>query len=251
MITTLGIAVLNRGDLLFRAIKSVDHPIQNLVIVNNSNGQDPGVAEVCRQVELRDFPNAGLFEEIRVHTQKNLGCGPSWNHVFRNHPGPWLISGNDIAFLPGSLALMDGTAEKNPDAAIVFGDGYNVFLMMPLGIEKVGYFDENFYPAYYEDCDHWRRGVLAGVKLVGVDGFKRLHGESTDPGDSSKGSNTVRSNQEYLRKNGITMQNNWEYYVRKWGGAPAKETYPTPYNKSVPMTFWELDPSHRQKNDLW
>jgi hypothetical protein len=248
MITTLGIPVLNRGDFLLRCVKSIDHPVENLVIINNSEGKNPGVNGACSQIQAKDIENGSLFDQVHIEIRKNLGCGPSWNHIFRNYPGPWLITGSDIAFLPGSLALLDETFEKNPDAGMVMGDGYNVFLMTQMALDNVGFLDENFYPAYYEDCDHWRRAVLSGIKLVGVTGFKHIHGEIGDP---HGGSGTVRSDPELSRKNGITTRNNYEYYVKKWGGAPASETFKTPYNKEVPMTFWELDPVHRKKNELW
>jgi GT2 family glycosyltransferase len=248
MITTLGIAVLNRGDLLLRCVASVDHPVKNLFIINNGAGRNSEVNDACIKIERREIRNASSFENIRIETRKNMGCGPSWNHVFRTNPGPWLIAGSDIMFLPGSLALLDGTFERNRDALMVMGDGYNVFLVTPKALETIGFFDENFYPAYYEDCDHWRRAVLSSVKLVGVDGFKHVHGEVGDP---KGGSSTIRSDQELYRKNGITSQNNYEYYVKKWGGAPSKETFKTPYNRNVPVSFWELDLGHRKKNDLF
>jgi len=248
MITTLGIPVLNRGYFLLRCVTSVDHPVENLVIINNSEGKNAQVTAACSQIERREIANASLFDNIKIETKKNLGCGPSWNYIFKNNPGPWLISGSDIMFLPGSLALLDDVIERNPDAGMVMADGYNVFLMTPKALELVGYLDENFYPAYYEDCDHWRRTVLSGIKAVGVPGFKHIHGEIGDP---HGGSSTVRSDPELNRKNGITTQNNHDYYVRKWGGEPSKEKFPTPYNKPVGMTFWELDQVHRQKNDIW
>jgi len=228
MITTLGIPVLNRADFLLRCVTSVDHPIENLVIINNSGGKDTQVGAACAQIEARELPNAALFDTIKIETKKNLGCGPSWNYIFKNSPGPWLIAGSDIMFMPGSLALLDDVFEKNPGVGMVFGDGYNVFLMTQKALDGIGYLDENFYPAYYEDCDHWRRAVLSGIPLVGVPGFKHVHGEVGDP---HGGSSTVRSDPDLNRKNSITTRNNHEYYIRKWGGSPSAETYKTPFNK--------------------
>ena len=101
MITTLGIPVLNRGDFLLRCVTSVDHPVENLVIINNSEGKNAQVTAACSQIERREIANASLFDNIKIETKKNLGCGPSWNYIFKNNPGPWLISGSDIMFLPG------------------------------------------------------------------------------------------------------------------------------------------------------
>lgn len=248
MITTLGIPVLNRADFLLRCVTSVDHPIENLVIINNSGGKDSQVNAACSKIQNREIENASLFENIKIETHKNLGCGPSWNYIFKTNPGPWLITGSDIMFIPGSLALLDDVFEKNTGVGMVFGDGYNVFLMTQKALDGIGYLDENFYPAYYEDCDHWRRAVLSGIPLVGVPGFKHVHGEVGDP---HGGSSTVRSDPELNRKNGITTKNNREYYIRKWGGLPSAERFKTPFNKDVPVSFWEIDQVHRQKNDLW
>lgn len=251
MIVTLGIPVLNRGDFLLRCVESIDHPVENLVIINNAEGRNPEVNAACAKIESRETENNSLFENIKIETHKNLGCGPSWNHIFKNYPGPWLMVGNDIAFLPGSLSLMDEAYETNPEADMVLGDGYNVFLMTQAALEMVGSMDENFYPAYFEDLDHSRRAKLCGATLVEVNKFKRIHGDARHPEDSSRGSNTVRSDAELNRRNSVTTRNNEMYYARKWGGRPGAERFQTPFNKEVPVSFWELDPEHRKKNDLW
>lgn len=244
MIGTLGIPVLNRADLLLRCILSIDHPIETLFIINNGN--DEGILGITSVIEKRNFINEALFQNIRIEKHRNLGCGPSWNHVMKNSEGPWLFAGSDVKMLPGMLASLDETLEKNPDAGIICGNGYNAFLMTKTGVEKVGYFDENFYPAYFEDVDHFRRVGLSGVKAVGVEGFQIVHGEAP-----YWGSSTVKSNSEYDRKNAITFQNNQNYYVKKWGGLPTQEKFQRPFNKDVGLQWWELDPEMRAKNDIW
>ncbi len=244
MIGTLGIPVLNRGDLLMRCVLSVDHPVEHLLIINNGN--DEGVIRTAQQIMERQIENEACFENIRVEKHRNLGCGPSWNYIMKNSPGPWLLVGSDVKLLPGSLGLLDATLEKNPDAGIICGNGYNAFLMTESGLKTAGYLDENFYPAYFEDCDHFRRVALSGTKAVGVPGFQIIHGEAPNWGSS-----TVKSDANYNKKNGITYQSNQGYYVKKWGGLPGKETFKTPFNKDVPMTWWELDPEMRKKNDVW
>lgn len=244
MIGTLGIPVLNRGDLLMRCIKSIDHPINTLFIVNNGN--DQGVADVASLAEQRKFENQGLFENIRVEKHKNLGCGPSWNHIALNAPAPWFFSGNDMKFLPGSVALLDKTLDQNPDAAEIMAYHYSAFLLTEKGFKIIGRFDENFYPAYFEDCDHYRRMILAGFKDIRVPGFECVHGEAP-----YWGSSTIKSDPELNRKNGITFSNLQAYYIRKWGGEPGKETYTKPFNKDLPLDYWERDIELRKANSLW
>lgn len=251
MIPTLGIPVLNCSDLFYRCVRSIDYPIDTLFIVDNSNGKDIGIKSICDQLEQRKLPNSSFFENVIIERGKNKGVGPSWNHVMKNSGGPWLFIGSDIAVLPGSLKSFYDTYTENQSADMIFGDGYNSFLMMHGGFEKIGYFDENFYPAYYEDMDHWYRGTLVGVVRVGVPSFKRLHGYTDDPADNSKKSNTIKFDPEIHRKNKMTSLNNHHYYIKKWGGRPHEEKFKTPFNKDLPVNFWELDKEHRKKNSLW
>lgn len=243
-IRTLGIPVLNRADLLLRCVQSVDIPIQTLFIINN--GKDPSVAQATERIQNRDIPNAAMFSEIRIEKFANLGCARSWNHAIRTTPGAWLISGNDIQFTPGDLRKIAKTIAANQDASIVCAMGYAVFAFTEIGVRKVGLFDENFYPAYYEDNDHFRRVHLTGAKAVGVADFKAVHGEAP-----LWGSATINSDPELQRKNAITFGNLREYYVGKWGGEPGKETFQTPFNRNVPLDFWEFDQVLRQRNSLF
>lgn len=244
MIRTLGIAVLNRGDLLLRCVESVDHAVETLFIINN--GTDVGVSEVLSRIERRVISNPVAFQNIRIERRKNIGCGPAWNHVIMSSPGWWLLAGSDVQFKPGSLGkLWDRTQEKQ-DASIVCADGYNVFTISPLGREKVGLFDENFYPAYFEDTDHFRRVALSGALAVNVPGFQLVHGEAP-----YWGSSTIKSDPSIDGKNAVVMENLGAYYARKWGGPPGHETFMKPFNRNVPLDFWELDPGLRKKNSLW
>jgi GT2 family glycosyltransferase len=233
MIKTLGIPVLNRGDLLRRCLESVDHPFERLLVINN--GKDPSVLEVLRKLERRELGIEGYFEKISVETPaRNLGCGPSWNRIITSFPGSWLITGNDVQFKPGSLARIAQVEETTPDADIVCADGYSVFVMTPGGRRKVGLFDENFYPAYHEDCDHWRRVVLSGAKAVNVPGFEFIHGEAPNWGSCTI--NADPGLKEFMGKRLAELR---AYYERKWGGTPGAEKFSTPFNRPVPLHYWE------------
>lgn len=243
-IRTLGIPVLNRGDLLLRCLLSVDRPVENLFIVNN--GHDKTVVETIQRAQRRDLPNAAMFGEVVVESHKNLGCGPSWNHIIRSTPGAWLICGNDIQFSPGDLGKVAAVLEANQDASIICGMGYSCYCFTETGMKKVGLFDENFFPAYYEDNDHFRRVALSGAKAVGVPEFKAVHGEAP-----YWGSSTIKASPDLERKNVTTFGNNRDYYVRKWGGEPGKERFKKPFNRDVPLDFWEFDHQHRVRNSLF
>lgn len=244
VVRTLGIPVLNRGDLLMRCVLSVDSEIETLFIINN--GEDRGVAEAILRIERRDIPNAAMFKNVRIEKYRNLGCAKSWNHMVRTSPGAWIISGNDIQFSPGDVGRIKETLAENQDTSIVCAMGYAVYCFTPLGVRAVGMFDENFYPAYFEDNDHFRRVALSKAKAVSVPGFKAIHGEAPN-----WGSCTVNSDPALQKKNGTTFTNLRDYYARKWGGEPGKEKYGTPYDKKVALDFWEIDPVLKQKNSIF
>jgi hypothetical protein len=241
MIRTLGIPVLNRGDLLKRCLESVDHPIETLFIINNSNGNDPSIAEVVRQMESRELDASGYFERIVVEKYPNLGCGASWNHIIRTMPGSWLITGSDVQFKPGSVVKVVQTEEANPDASLICGDGYSVFAMTKVGKEGLGFFDENYWPAYFEDVDHWRRVVLSGAKAVHADGFEFVHGEPPD-----WGSCTVNSDPSLKAKMSKRFGELGAYYQKKWGGPPGKEAFKSPFNRNGDLRDWKVDPDLRK-----
>jgi len=158
-------------------------------------------------------------------------------------PGPWLISGNDIKFMPGSMKKINTVLSDNPDASIICADGYAIFCMTTVGVQKVGLFDENFYPAYYEDMDHFRRVKLSGAKAVGVPDFKFVHGEAP-----YWGSSTLKSDPALEKKFAGFTGNLREYYIRKWGGEPHKEKFTTPYNKQVSLKYVDIDQDLLKKN---
>jgi len=241
MIRTLGIPILNRGDLLLRCIESIDFPIHTLFVINNGTSQD--VEGAIQQIQERAIPSGDLFNEIRIEKHQNLGCARSWNRIIQTCPGPWLISGNDIQFMPGSVKKISDVQDANLDASIICADGYAIFCMTEVGVQKVGFFDENFFPAYYEDLDHFRRVKLSGAKAVGVPDFKFVHGEAP-----FWGSSTVKSDWQLEKKFARWTGNLREYYIRKWGGEPGQEKFSRPYGKDVRLDYYELDNSLREKN---
>lgn len=154
-----------------------------------------------------------------------------------------MITGNDAQFKPGAVAAIAEAEKKHPDAAMVCADGYSVFCMTELGKKRLGIFDENLWPAYFEDVDHWRRLVLSQAKAVNAPGFEYIHGEAPHWGSA-----TVKSDSALEKRVAACYQNGAKYYRSKWGGDPSKETFKTPFNRNVPLDFWELDSELREKN---
>lgn len=237
----LGIPVLNRGDLLERCLDSIDCPVDRIVVLNNGN--DPSVESYtkCLKGRLQNF------ELIRP--ARNLGVAGSWNYFLRNYEASYhLICGSDIKFAAGDLEKINDAVVTHPDHAIIFGNhGYSIFALTKRGVDLVGYFDENFYPAYLEDCDHFHRLRMLGGKSLEVPDTHAVHGEPPHWGSS-----TILSNAVYRERNGVTHGNNFTYYRAKWGGINGHELYAHPFNDPTKSPqFWELNQDLRRANDIW
>ena len=94
--------------------------------------------------------------------------------------------------------------------------------------ETVGLFDEQFAPAYYEDCDLRRRLLLAGFSEIATRAALFYH----------EGSATIRGadaeDYELLAHLGEAFVHNPVRYQAKWGGPPYHEVYTEPYNGNPP-----------------
>jgi GT2 family glycosyltransferase len=249
MIPILGVPILNRGDLLLRLIQSIDYPVENLIIIDNSNGKDQSVTHAVGNIITNLEPNRpNILNTTVVQPTENLGVAGSWNKIMTYPADYWLIVGNDIMFNRGELEKIDTFVQANKhDHAIMFGLGHNVFAVTPYGLDNVGTFDENFYPAYLEDCDHFYRVKLAGVKSANIPNVAPIHGEAP-----SWGSSTIYSNDRWRELNGITHGNNFKYYRAKWGGKNGEEKYKHPLDDpTINIKTWELDPGHRTRNNIW
>lgn len=99
---------------------------------------------------------------------------------------------------------------------------YSCFMVKNDYIEKIGTFDENFIPAWYEDNDSHRR-----IKLLGFKGICTTHASCVHFG----GTTTVNM---VSPDSSVSVH----YYIYKWGGLPdshpvpddAKEKFDYPYN---------------------
>lgn len=246
MIPVLGIPILNRGDLLLDLVNSIDHPVEKLAIIRNGN--TPDVIEALEKIESGINPNVkSLYTCIPF---RNLGVAPSWNFIIKSFPEASfiLIPGNDVKFSPGDLTKIYNCHSSNPDAFIA-AMGFACFGVTPHVIDKVGLFDENIYPAYYEDNDYSHRLKLAGVPELQVPDINPIHQE---------GSQTIRSDSFYNSANGQTFVKNMNYYSEKWGPQAAgthdyNVMYKNPFNDPTKdCAYWRYNPLRRKNlNEDW
>ena len=196
MIPVMVVPTLTRHDLLVQMLASIDYPVGFLLIVNNhpdANFEGTNAIPDCVQ-------------EYRVlNMPANLGCAGSWNLGIKVQPfAPWwFVASDDVVFAPGALEKFAG--ECSPDRLTIceawphwqfFGLGSGV-------VELVGLFDENLYPANFEDDDYQRRCEVSGVEIHRV-----------DVGHSHVKQGTVHA-PEWAASNARTYNANETYFLRK------------------------------------
>src|SRR5262249_31830119 len=232
----IGIPILNRLDLLAKCLDAIDYPAD--VVVVNNNSIDPDFArELSRMAEQRRF--------TVLHQKRNLGDAASWNLIIRfafDKGLDWVFVGSNDTFLhPGSLRTAVEIA-KEPDVAVWYLHGPNFFLINKQTVETVGWFDENFFPAYKEDQDYSYRCHLAAMRQVAVQGASADH----------VGSATIGSNPDYAAQNTHTHMNwNRSHYIMKWGGDTGQEKFAHPYNDPKNDLKWWPDPGNSINERDW
>ena len=234
----LGIPILNRLDLLEGCLDSVDYPAE-IVVVNN-NARDRSFR---RQVNLLARERGFQVRE----QERNLGVAGSWNLLIALAMG-WghdlvFLGSNDTRLEPGSLAAVV-EREKAPCEVTWHICGWNFFAISTAAIPKVGWFDENFYPAYKEDQDYsYRVEVLAGLRRVWLD---------PPYGAEHLGSQTILSDPAYYRGNAKSHGGwNLPYYSAKWGGEAGSERFRTPFDKPDKDLRWWPDPARTRARWDW
>lgn len=99
--------------------------------------------------------------------------------------------------------------------------GYFCFCANEKLVDTVGWFDDEFYPAYFEDTDMTYRIKLEGYEVYSV--MPAYHYSGTTHQNDSDRAALVRNSKPGLM----------EYYQKKWGGMPWKETYLKPFDPTA------------------
>lgn len=209
MIPAIIVPTLTRYDLLAKLHASIDVPWERFLVIDNGGSCPP------------------MWKTTVLNLPGNLGVGSSWNLGMKLTPDVpwWCIVNDDVVFAPGDLAAL--TAAMEAGEALVTLDGFSAFGISRATVQSVGYFDENFHPAYCEDADYEYRCKLAGVPIV------------TIPANLTHERSSTIALPEYGEQNARTYPENVRYYRRKWGG-PLRggEVFNTPFDEGGDPDEW-------------
>lgn len=163
MVPVIIIPILNRPDLLDRCLKSIDYPVENLIVVDNGGvySADMLASVVDRQMVKKSY--VWSFPS-------NLGVATSWNLCIKATPfsDGWLLFNSDAWFEAGQLEIFLADCARDKVTVAGVPDWCCAWVGRDV-VAKVGLFCEQFHPAYFEDWDYERRAVAAGVEVVHSD----------------------------------------------------------------------------------
>ena len=214
----IGIPTLNRADLLVPALLYYKNDFPNTEIFIVDNGKQ-NLNEICLLAGITKLSNAQVVEP-----DTNLGVAGSWNllceKIFQNYGHAIIL--NDDVYWGRKEWEVEMFIKGNTDKHLITTplDWCN-FILPKKTFEEVGGFDEEFFPAYFEDNCFAYRMKLQGKSLYKVPFMlPQVHRAS-----------------QTMEKGGVEMQyvkdgfrNKKKRYVEKWGGEPGNERFKKPFN---------------------
>lgn len=155
VIPVLGFLTYSKFDLADRLLASIDYPVGDLVIVDNSG----------RQAYKPVKP--ALVERMWViQVPYGLGYGGGLNLIVKSTPfaSYWVLVNDDSVFTPGALEKIAVEADSGTINFLDIQPKWSGFVLGEKVVEKVGLFDERYHPIYFEDNDYERRILNAGFE---------------------------------------------------------------------------------------
>ena len=201
-IPVLGMPVLDDEVYASQLVESLDFPVKEVfVIVNNPHREK----EVISAIEDAAKKNSNVGKATFCLPKCNLGVAASWNLIIKARClSPfWFICNADIRFASGDLiALVNEINETGLGSPCIFSlFAFGAFAINRQCVKHVGWFDEDFHPAYCEDVDYQIRMNYFGHL------FKIIPSNTMHHGSKSQGSPR--------RPDGLV---NMDYLKSKWSG---------------------------------
>jgi hypothetical protein len=111
---------------------------------------------------------------------------------------------------------------------------FSCFMLRNQTIERHGWFDREFAPAYFEDDDYYIRLVLAGSQPKQILAARYMHYQSL----------TIKLDAQQAMLVQESSQNNKTRLIRKWGAKLhdyeeiRSRCYSSPFNSGRPLCWW-------------
>lgn len=204
----VGIPTINRADLLNEALERYfeDFKETEIFIVDNGNQEI-----ITREKQFAIY-----------RPERNLGVAGSWNTILdyasKVNATHVLMLNDDIVLgrLEHEIKLL---VSHNPEMPFFNSlQNWCSFILSVDAWKQLGGFDEEYYPAYWEDNSFCYKMRLAGME--------RLNTSFLNP-IVYRNSMTIAKDPTLNNK----FMENKQMYIDMWGGELGKETFKTKFNK--------------------
>lgn len=204
----VAIPTINRADLLNEALAKYFEDFKDTHIAICDNGNQ----EIITREE-----NFMIYRP-----QENLGVAKSWNMLidYSDKIGAThVLMLNDDIYLGKNENELNLLLKNNLDADFInsFHNWCSYILTVDIW-KKAGKFDEEFFPAYFEDNSFDYKMTLVGAKKTWTSFLDPI---------VYRNSMTIAKDPTLNQK---FMQNK-QMYINMWGGLPSEEKYKTKFGK--------------------
>ena len=204
----VAIPTINRADLLNEALTKYFEDFKDTHIAICDNGN---------QDILTREENFMIYRP-----QENLGVAKSWNMLidYSDKIGAThVLMLNDDIYLGKTESELNFLIKKNLDADFInsFHNWCSYILTIDIW-KKAGKFDEEFFPAYFEDNSFDYKMTLVGARKTWTSFLDPI---------VYRNSMTIAKDPTLNQK---FMQNK-QMYINMWGGLPSEEKYKTKFGK--------------------
>lgn len=237
------ILTMTRHDLLDLQLRSIDHPVVHVFVVMNYANEGTKQQTVntlknyehCGVVGISNTScvNRNINEVVLLAKPVNVGVSGSMNvglkAMIEFDLRYAIFNGDDTRFRPGRLLDAKHLISSSTDVCVFLLEGYASHAVTREGARRIGPWDENFWPAYAEDCDIWFRALLQGCKIYYRGGYRPVgssaeslqrafvdHGDVSNP-DGSATHNSFPQLALLVERTLDSQRGRFAYLVRKWG----------------------------------
>ena len=204
----VAIPTINRADLLNEALEKYFEDFKDTHIAICDNGK--------QDIITRE-------ENFMIYRpEENLGVAKSWNMLMDyadKIEATHVLVLNDDIYLGKTEHEINMLIRNNMDADFINSfHNWCSYILKVDAWKKAGKFDEEFFPAYFEDNSFDYKMTLIGAKKTWT--------SFLDP-FVYRNSMTIAKDPALNNR----FQQNRELYIRMWGGLPTEEKYTTKFNQ--------------------
>jgi hypothetical protein len=224
--------------------ESAEKCIESILSDNNAcgvNKKDILIIDNTKEGLGEDYHGLRVYRDLKNH---NIGVARAWNigarEVVEKNIDYLIVMSSSMLFgvMKETTLLRQIATYKGFEIIEAEGHSWHLIAFKRDLFLEIGYFDENFYPAYFEDIDFAFRLRLLNQKRRWATFWVNAISQST-----AKHSHLCSA--EPLLK----------YYKAKWGGDKGAETYNLPFNNK-PIEYFkqnniELLASRYELTEWW